>query len=302
MPWTRHRPVLPESGPWADLDHLRAFRPSVLEEDDGTLRMWYSGHDGSTGRILEAVQEPGQEWKRLGISIDAGASGESDAYGVEAPSVVRTPAGFLMAYAGSDGADTRLHMAASDDGHRWTAQGTFMQRGQPDAVGATHPCLLVTGEQWWLFYTGYDGSHDGRRARIMSAVSPNGASWDRVGPVLSPSPDELALSEPSVLIRQRHFTMLFVSDDGTRSTIDMATSADGVSWDRRGSTLRLGHRPHDSSRIRSPVAVRLHDGCLRLWYAARTTGDVADGCRLWSADFVKTSPATARGDDRPSRS
>ncbi|MGH9290038.1 MAG: hypothetical protein ACRD0V_17380, partial [Acidimicrobiales bacterium] len=91
MSWTRHREVLTDSGPLADLDRLRSFRPSVLETDNGTLRMWYSGHDGSTGRILEAVQQPGQPWERLGISIDAGSSGESDAYGVEAPSVVRTP-------------------------------------------------------------------------------------------------------------------------------------------------------------------------------------------------------------------
>src|SRR5690606_39022356 len=96
VPWTHHLEVLPRSGPWAELDSLRSFRPSVLEDDDGMLRMWYSGHDGSTGRILEAVQQSGQPFRRLGISIDAGAWGESDAYGVEAPSVVRTPRGFLM--------------------------------------------------------------------------------------------------------------------------------------------------------------------------------------------------------------
>ncbi|HET6920039.1 MAG TPA: hypothetical protein VFI46_11315, partial [Jiangellaceae bacterium] len=207
MSWTCHREVLPGSGRLAELDRLRAFRPSVLEEADRTLRMWYSGHDGSTGRILEAVQQPRQPWERLGISIDAGFSGESDAYGVEAPSVVRTPVGFLMAYAGSDGADTRLHMASSDDGHRWEAQGTFMQRGEPDAIGATHPCLVVTGERWWLFDSGYDGSDNGRRATILAAVSPNGASWDRTGPVVDPACDELAVSEPWVLVRQRHFTM-----------------------------------------------------------------------------------------------
>ena len=69
--WTCHREVLPVSGALADLDRLRAFRPSVLEEDDGTLRMWYSGHDGSTGRILEAVQPPGQSWERLGITFSS---------------------------------------------------------------------------------------------------------------------------------------------------------------------------------------------------------------------------------------
>jgi len=164
--WTCHREVLTGSRQLAALDRLRAFRPSVLEEADGTLRMWYSGHDGSTGRILEAAQQPGQPWERVGISIDAGSSGESDAYGVEAPSVVRTPVGFLMAYAGSDGAEIRLHMASSDDGHRWEAQGTFMRR------------------------------------------------------------------------------------------------------------------------VRSPSAMQLHDGRLRLWYATHTVGEVADSCHLWSADLA----------------
>src|ERR687898_527363 len=75
--WTCHREVLTGSRQLADLDCLRAFRPSVLEEANATLRMWYSGHDGSTARILEAVQHPGQPWERLGISIDAGSCGES---------------------------------------------------------------------------------------------------------------------------------------------------------------------------------------------------------------------------------
>src|SRR4029453_10766682 len=187
MSWTRHRIVFSKAGPWAELDRLRSFRPSVLEADDGTLRMWYSGHDGSTGRILEAVQEPGQPWRRRGISIDAGFSGGRDALGGEGPSAVPPPVGFLMAYAGSDGADTRLHMATSTDGHRWEGQGTFMQRGEPDAIGATHPCLVVTAERWWLFYSGYDGSDNGRRATIMATGSPNGGSGDPAGTGPSPT-------------------------------------------------------------------------------------------------------------------
>lgn len=290
MSWTRHRAVLAGSGPWADFDRLRSFRPSVLEADDGTLRMWYSGHDGSTGRILEAVQEPGEPWRRQGISIDAGAAGDSDAFGVEAPSVVPTPVGFLMAYAGSNGADTRLHMATSVDGHRWQAQGTFMQRGEPDAIGATHPCLVVTGERWWLFYSGYDGSDNGRRATIMAAVSANGSSWDRLGPLIEPTRDEVAVSEPWVLVRHRHFTMFYVSDAGGCTAIDMATSDDGVTWDRRGTTLLPADVGDDAGLVRSPSAVHLNDGRLRLWYATHTTGDPADGYHLWSADLAATDP------------
>ncbi len=65
--------------------------------------MWYLGDDGSTSRILGAIQKVGEPWERLGVVIDAGFSGETDSYGVESPCVVETPVGYLMAYGGFDG-------------------------------------------------------------------------------------------------------------------------------------------------------------------------------------------------------
>lgn len=286
MGWHLNGQILPGSGATSDLESLRAFAPCVVEEDDGTLRMWYSGHDGSTSRILEAVQRPGRPWERRGVSIDAGLAGDSDAYGVESPSVVFTPGGYLMAYAGSDGADTRLHMATSSDGRRWEPLGTFMQREQADAVGATHPCLIVTNQCWWLFYSGYDGAENGRRAAILAAVSESGASWDRVGPVLEPSGDELALLEPWVVMSHRRFSMLYVSDDNRRPAIQVATSEDGVTWDRRGNALPGSGDDVDTLEERSPCVLRLRDGALRLWFASRATRDPSAAYRLCSATFT----------------
>jgi len=76
------------------------------------------------------------------VAIDVGFASESDSYGAESPCVVKTPGGYLMAYGGSDGEISRLHMATSEDSHRWDAQGTIMQRGPEDAGGANHPCPL----------------------------------------------------------------------------------------------------------------------------------------------------------------
>src|SRR6266705_1970174 len=193
--WIREGAILPPSGS-GDPDSLRAIRPWVLEQADGTLRMWYSGHDGTTWRILEAVQREGRGWDRVGLAIDAGFAGDSDGYGVQSPCAVRTPGGYLMCYAGFDGEVTRLHMATSPDGRDWVPQGTFMQRGSEDGLGATHPCLVVTGERWWLFFSGYDGSRNGRRAVVLAAVSSSGASWDRIGTILEPAGGELATSHP----------------------------------------------------------------------------------------------------------
>jgi predicted GH43/DUF377 family glycosyl hydrolase len=289
MGWQLDGQILPPSGATSELESVRAFGPSVVEEDDGTLRMWYSGHDGSTSRILEAVQRPGGPWERRGVSIDVGLAGESDAYGVESPSVVLTPGGYLMAYAGSDGADTRLHMATSSDGRLWGPLGTFMQREEADAVGATHPCLVVTSERWWLFYSGYDGSENGRRASILAAVSDSGASWDRLGPVLEPDRDEIAVLEPWVVMSQRRFSLFYVSDDGRRTSIQMATSADGLSWDRRGTTLPGSGDDVDTLDERSPCVLRLRDGTLRLWFTSRPSGDASAAYNLCSATFADSA-------------
>jgi hypothetical protein len=174
--WIREGEILPP-GDSGEPDSLRAMRPWVLEVQ-GALRMWYSGNDGTTWRILEAVQRIGGEWERLGVAIDAGFAGNSDQYGVESPCVVNTPGGYLMAYAGFDGDATRLHMATSLDGQQWVPQGTIMQRGREDAIGASHPWLVMTGDRWWLFFSGYDRSGNGRRP----LSSPRFSIWCIVGP------------------------------------------------------------------------------------------------------------------------
>jgi hypothetical protein len=70
----------------------------------------------------------------------------------------------------------------------------------------------------------------------------------------------------------------------------MATSDDGVTWDRRGTTLLSADVDDDSGLVRSRSAIHLNDGRLRLWYATHTAGDPADGYQLWSADLAAADP------------
>jgi hypothetical protein len=104
---------------------------------------------------------------------------------------------------------------------------------------------------------------------------------------LEPDAGELAVSEPSVVATRRRFSMFYVSHAGEETTVDVATSRDGVSWQRRGNTLGPEGPGVNLSHPRSPCAVKLHDNKLRLWYAARPAGDIEDGFRLWSVDHTE---------------
>jgi len=266
-------------------DSLRAWCPWVLEEADGALRMWYSGSDGTTSRILAAVRPPGGVWERLGVAVDVGFAGDTDSYGAESPCIVKTPGGYLMVYGGFDGEVTRLHMASSDDAHRWDLQGTIMQGGPEDVGGASHPCLVITGERWWLFFTGYRGLNGGRRSELVAAVSQTGGSWNRIGAILEPERGEIAVSHPCVLDISGTFYMFYASDGGGPIRTALATSSDGLSWDRRGAILEPdGHGP-DGLGVHTPCVVRHRDGSLGMWYAGIPVGDEALGYRICSARF-----------------
>jgi len=278
----------PEGQP-GEPDALRAWRPWVIEEADGTLRMWYSGSDGTTSRILSAVRSPGGAWERQGVAIEPGFSGNDDSYGAESPCVVTTPGGYLMAYGGFDGEVTRLLAATSDEASQWVSQGSILQRGSEDALAATDPCLLITGERWWLFFTGHGGPGEEGNARVLAAVSDNGASWDRVGPVLEPEIGEVAVSHPCVIDAARTFSMVYASEDAHGTSVALATSSDGVFWERRGTVLGVLDQEFSTRSVHTPCVVKLHDGSLRLWYSALRTEDRGLGYRIGSV-LLEGSP------------
>jgi hypothetical protein len=60
-------------------------------------------------------------------------------------------------------------------------------------------------------------------------------------------------------------------------------SDDGLEWHRHGADLSL--QSGDSMAVPSPCVIRLLDGRLRLWFAARHVEDTAGAYRLWSTDY-----------------
>lgn len=277
--------VLRPSGPFAELDRHRAWRPSVLQDERRAWHMWYGGHDGSTGRVLSAEQRRNEGWARSGVSVEAGLAGSTDSAGVGAPSVIRRTAGFVMAYAGSDGTTTQPHLATSDDGRAWKPAGPFSAPGGRSASAGSSNLIEAEG-QLWLFYVS-EGSGD--RPAVFGATSPSsdGTTWQDMGPVLEPQADEQGLSDPWVVVRETGFLMLFVGDGtGDEPSIGIATSSDGRAWSRHPLPLDLARRHHDAGTISGPSAYDLGGRHLRLWYAAGDEGATTGKCRLWSVDLA----------------
>jgi predicted GH43/DUF377 family glycosyl hydrolase len=303
--WAKQGDVLlPASA--GDPDRLRAWQPWVVEEHDGTLRMWYSGHDGTTGRILEAVQPPGGSWRRVGVAVDAGLAGDSDRYGVEASCVVKVDEGYLMAYDGFDGRNSCLHLARSADGHNWTSEGPIVPgKGRPLA-GHT-PSLLIGGDQRWLFYSaavggsagngssgakGTNGAGGPHRMAILAAISKPGGPWKPVGSVLEPEQGEVAVSHPCVVEISRTLYMFYASENGQQSSVALATSPDGVEWERRGIAVAATDDDPDTWAVTAPCVVRLRDGSIWMWYSRRPWGDDRLAYAIGSAVFPGPWPGS----------
>jgi len=318
--WAKQGEVLfPASA--GDPDRLRAWQPWVVEEDDGTLRMWYSGHDGTTGRILEAVQPPGGSWRRVGVAIEPGLAGDSDRYGVEASSVVKFDEGYLMVYDGFDGRESCLHLARSPDGHRWAPEGPIVP-GEGRPLAGHTPSLLIGGDHRWLFYSaavgrdrvtrgqvtppsvgasvgngssganGTNGAGGTPRTAIHAAVSKPGGPWDPVGSVLEPEQGEVAVSHPCVVEISRTLYMFYASENGEQSSVALATSADGLEWERRGIVVSAADDDPDTWAVTAPCVVRLRDGSVWMWYSRRPWGDDRLAYVIGSAVFPGPWPGS----------
>ena len=175
-------------------------------------------------------------------------------------------------------------MATSGDALHWDAHETIMQRGPEDSGGANHPGLLITGERWWLFYTGYPGASGGQGSVLVAAVSQTGASWDRVGTILEPEMGEAAVSHPARSRSRGPSTCSMPPMQEVRSArrwrahpMAFRGTVEAWSWNLEPQA------PTASASI--PRALKRRDGSLEMWYAGLPVEDDGFGYRICSARF-----------------
>ena len=168
--WTKNaaNPVLDlgESGAW---DSTGVSNPFVLH--DGTQYcMWYTGYDGTNMRIGYATSDDGVAWsgvlwnKHDNPVLDLGESGSWDSVVISSPTVVLENDVFQMWYAGYDGDNLTIGYATSSDGMAWTKDASNLildlgEIGSWDSVGVSSPTVILNGNTYRMWHTGYDGKN-----------------------------------------------------------------------------------------------------------------------------------------------
>lgn len=153
---------------------------------------------------------------------------------------------------------TRIGVAHSPDGVRWTYAGTL----EPDAAGlslvpgappavttVTHwaPEVIHDGTRWRMYLTEIDGvpdRWDGYARRIVEYISDDLTSWRRVGP-LKLSSDRVI--DAAVARCPDGRWRLWYKDEAADSVTMVASSSDLRTWSLDG--VAIGGRPHEGPGV-----------------------------------------------------
>ncbi|HKP08854.1 MAG TPA: hypothetical protein VJU58_16515 [Microbacterium sp.] len=149
---------------------------------------------------------------------------------------------------------TRIGVARSDDGLRWTYTGTLepdaaglrLTDGPPPAeVGETHwaPEIIHDGTRWRMYLTEIDGvptRWEGHERRIVEYLSDDLRTWTRRGPI--PLASDRVIDAAVARCPDGRWR-LWYKDEAADSTTAVAVSDDLESWRPDGTAI--GGRPHE---------------------------------------------------------
>jgi predicted GH43/DUF377 family glycosyl hydrolase len=239
--WSKYagNPVLGpgDSGEW---DSLNRFQAAVIR-DAGTLKMWFSGSDGTVYQTGYATSTNGIVWSVHPDNpvLRVGGSGSWDEQEVDAPAVIKGGAVYRMWYTGCDAfyEECSIGLAASLNGTQW-----LKHPGNPVLTGTAGewdvgfiglPAVVKNGDTYEMWYSS--------NGKIGRATSPNGIYWtkDANNPVLSAGQFGTAVWQPTVVLEGGVYKMWYRQGPVADTSIGYAESSDGVHWtlSPRGTVL-----------------------------------------------------------------
>ncbi|MCI4371579.1 MAG: hypothetical protein L3J78_02920 [Thermoplasmata archaeon] len=179
MAWTVQGIALPHgtSGSW---DSVSAHFPAVVQNSDGTFRLYFSGWDGSKygiGVARSATFENFTEDAGNPI-LPSGTTGSFDTSWM-APNTVLRGGIWTMYYSGSNGSASAVGIATSSDGRNWTKYGAnpILTAGPPaipGSISTDYAAYLADPAGNRIYYDSWNG----RNARIglLTAAPASGST------------------------------------------------------------------------------------------------------------------------------
>ena len=251
------------------------LNPSVIRFGGEYLNL-YSEFDGKTWRTSLAVSPDGVGWQKRGRVLSP--SGWEGSYIAANGSALAFGGEIFYWYEAGD--PFRVALARSRDGVTWRKHGSAVLGPGPvgsfDERGVSDPYVLRAGDWFFLFYTGIDRA---RRQRLGVARSRDGVVWEKLrsNPILelgSPGAfDEMGLGEPAVWSSGGFYWMLYTGRGrGERRRIGLASSRDGVDWERVLDFAPIGGSQAWNREVVCDPAVEVTSAGVRVWFGG---GDVA---------------------------
>lgn len=186
-------------------DASGALSASIIAMDASStsLAMLYEGVNAAgVSAIGSANTTSGAltSWVRNPTAVLTADASGFDATKVSHPSVIRTPDGLMMYYAGWDGADWEIGVATSTASvTSWnrlqSAVVTIGASGSIDVKGASDPVVAYDPSSEVPFRMWYTATADDDIPRVAYATSVDGYAWEKQGLAVIPSGDPWAFDE-----------------------------------------------------------------------------------------------------------
>jgi hypothetical protein len=253
----------------------RAVRKPVVIKEGSNYLMWYEGLDyWEVARVGLATSPDGQQWTKYESNpvLDRGPDAWESS-GEMGPFVIYHDGGYKMWYEGSNGTVRQLGYATSSEGIFWTKYtGNPVLTAGPEGYDldvAGHGAILVEGSTYKLWYHAIGD----QGIVIAYAISTDGISWTKQGPVLLPemgSWEQYGLWGPSVLWDGDEYWMWYVGGGSNNPSIGVATSPDGVNWTKNAGNPVITLA---GSEIGDPVVIQEVDE-FKMWFNNFTDGAI----------------------------
>lgn len=161
--WTKYGSVLQNP------DHKTISDPCVIKDED-TYKMWFYDNN-ENNQICFGTSSNGEDWKRKGVVVPLGSSGDYDSQGLNSPSVIKEDGIYKMWYYGYDGSIGRFLYTTSLDCENWTKHGLVMEKSgeeyESNWIGSIY-VIKDDNSQYKMWYNGEDSSGT---KRILYATS-----------------------------------------------------------------------------------------------------------------------------------